>query len=456
MNDVRAEAQAHLVPHFTKGAAWRDPNLLVMERGEGCYVYDSEGTKYLDGLAGLFCTNLGHGRTDLTAAALKQMDTLAYYPTWGFANEPATNAAVMIAEEAPGDLDEVFFVSSGSEAVESALKFARNYHLSQGDDQRYKVISRDWSYHGTTLGALSVTGIPKFREPFAPMLWDGVRHVRNTHGDTVPEGTPASELESVKAVEEMILAEGPETVAAVFAEPVQNGRGALVPPPGYWRELRRICDEYGVLLVADEVINSFGRLGHFFGSIRYDVVPDMITFAKGVTSAYQPLGGVVIRKPLVEAVWESPMGSYVHGSTFGGHPVATAVACAAIQAMRTEDVPGHVLRHEDHLRSGLEVLADRHNCVREVRGTGFFYAIEFMADRAAGVELTPDQAAALQTGVLSGFLRDAQLLIRPDDRGATMLTIAPPLVADTAVLDDLLARTDQVLERTNDWLHAVQ
>ena len=319
VNETRAKAQAHLMPHFTKGAAWRDDKLLVMERGEGCYVFDDEGTKYLDGLSGLFCMNLGHGRTDLSAAALKQMDTLAFYPTWGFANEPATAAATMIAEEAPGDLDEVFFVSSGSEAVESAMKFARNYHLSQGDDQRYKVIARDWAYHGTALGALAATGIPKFREPFEPMLWDGARHVRNTHGDVVPDGAPASELESVKAIEAMIIAEGPETVAAVFAEPVQNGRGALVPPQGYWQELRRICDTYGVLLVADEVINSFGRLGHFFGSLRYDVVPDMITFAKGVTSAYQPLGGVVIRKPLVEAVWDSPMGAYVHGSTFGGH-----------------------------------------------------------------------------------------------------------------------------------------
>lgn len=455
MNQVRADAQAHLMPHFTKGSAWRDRDLIVMERGEGCYVFDSDGTRYLDGLAGLFCTNLGHGRTDLSAAALTQMDTLAYYPTWGFANEPATVAATMIAEEAPGDLDEVFFVNSGSEAVESALKFARNYHLSQGDDQRYKVIARDWAYHGTTLGALTVTGIPKFREPFLPMMWDGVRHVRNTHGDTVPEGTPASELESVKAVEEMILAEGPETVAMVIAEPVQNGRGAVVPPEGYWPELRRICDNYGVLLCADEVINSFGRLGHFFGSIRYDVVPDIITFAKGVTSAYQPLGGMIVRRPLVEKVWDSPMGSYVHGSTFGGHPVATAVAGATIQAMRNEDIPGHVLRHETHLRDGLQALADRHNCVREIRGTGYLYAIELMADRDNGVDLTDDDALALQSGVLMQLLREARLLVRPDDRGATMLTISPPLVADTTVLDDLLARTDQVLERTQRWLNGV-
>ena len=452
-NDVRSNAQAHLVPHFTKGAAWRDPDLIVMERGEGCYVYDNEGNKYLDGLSGLFCTNLGHGRTDLSAAAVKQMDSLAYFPNWGFANEPASRLSTMIAEEAPGDLDEVFFVSSGSEAVESALKFARNYHLSQGDDERYKVIARRWAYHGTTLGALAVTGVPKLREPFRPMLWDGVRHVRHTLGDSVPEGTPASELESVKAVEEMILAEGPETVAMVIAEPVQNGRGAVTPPSGYWPELRRICDKYGVLLCADEVINSFGRLGYFFGSIRYDVVPDMITFAKGVTSAYQPLGGVVIRRPLVEQVWDSQMGSYVHGSTFGGHPVATAVAVAVIEAMRAEDVLGHVLRTEGHLKCGLEALAQRHNCVREVRGTGFFHSIELMADSGRGIDLSGDDALALQTGVLTGFLREARLHLRPDDRGATLLAISPPLVADTAVIDDLLERTDQVLERTTDWLN---
>lgn len=452
MNDVRANAQAHLLPHFTSGAAWRREDLLVIERGEGCYVYDNQGTEYLDGLSGLFCTNLGHGRRDLSAAAVEQMDRLAFYPNWGFATEPATNAATMIAEEAPGDLDEVFFVSSGSEAVESAIKFARNYHLSQGDEQRYKVIAREWAYHGTTLGALAITGIPKFREPFRPMLWDGVHHVRNTCGDRVPDGTPASELASVRAIEEAILAEGPETVAAVIAEPVQNGRGAVVPPPGYWQELRRICDRYGVLLVADEVINSFGRLGHFFGSIRFDVVPDIITFAKGVTSAYQPLGGIVVRRPLVEAVWDSPMGSYVHGSTFGGHPVATAVASATIRAMRSEDVCGQVRAHEDHLASGLAALAERHNCVREVRGTGFFHAIELMADRANGTDLSDDDAAALCGGVLSGFVREARLLVRPDDRGATLLAIAPPLVADRAVLDDLLGRTDQVLERTGRWI----
>jgi len=452
MNDSRVRAQAHVVPHFTRGTAWRRDDLIVMERGEGCYIYDTDGNRYLDGLAGLFCTNLGHGRTDLVAAAAEQMEKLAYYPSWGYANEPSSQAAAMIAEVAPGDLSEVFFVSSGSEAVESAIKFARNYHLSRGETSRHKVISREWSYHGTTLGALTVTGIPKLREPFAPLLWDGVRHVRNTLDDSVPEGTPASELASVKAVEELILAEGPDTVAMVIAEPVQNGRGALVPPDGYWPELRRICDRYGVLLCADEVINAFGRLGYFFGSERFEVVPDLVTFAKGVTSAYQPMGGVLIRRPLVEQVWDSPMGSFVHGSTFGGHPVAAAVAVATITAMHEEDIPGHVLANENLLGDGLRALAEQHRCVREVRGTGYFHAIELMADSHAEVDLCDNDAAALQGGVLMGFLKEARLLIRPDDRGATLLSFSPPLVADRAVINDILERTDQVLQRTDEWI----
>ncbi len=454
MNEHRRLAQRHLLPHFTKAASWRAEDLMVIERGEGCYVWDSDGNRYLDGLAGLFCTNIGHGRSDLTAAAAKQMDQLAFFPTWGFANPPATEAAAMIAEVAPGDIDEVFFVSSGSEAVESALKLARSYHLARGEPERYKVVAREWAYHGTTLGALAVTGIQKFRDPFAPLLWDGVRHVRNTHGDAIPPGGTTADLDSIRAIEAAIVAEGPETVAMVIAEPVQNGRGALVPPEGYWQELRRVCDRHGVLLCADEVICSFGRLGHWTGSERFGVVPDLITFAKGVTSAYQPLGGVMVRRPVVDAIWDSPMGSFVHGSTFGGHPVATAVAVANMRAFRDEHVFENVLAHQETLAAGLAELADRHPCVKETWGTGYLHAVELVAHRDRGLELSTEQAAALQGGVLAGFVRASQLLIRPDDRGATMLVISPPLVADAAVLADLLDRLDRILDRTDRWLAA--
>lgn len=448
----RQTAQEHLVPHFTPGSAWRSSDLLVIDRGEGCYVYDTAGEKYLDGLAGLFCVNIGHGRPDFSASAAKQMDKLAYSPAWGMAHPSAIESARLIGEVAPGDLDEVFFVSSGSEAVESAIKFARNYHLSKGDSGRYKVIARDWAYHGTTLGALAVTGIPKFRDPFLPNLWDGVRHVPHTLDHSIPADTPASELPCVTAVEDMILAEGPDTVAMVIAEPVQNGRGAVVPPEGYWPELRRICDKYGVLLCADEVINSFGRLGHWFASERYGVVPDLITFAKGVTSAYQPLGGVVMRTPLVESIYDSEMGMFMHGSTFGGHPVATAVSITNINAMRDEGVLENVLANEDYFTEQLQGLAGTHQHVTEVRGTGYFYAIELCVDRSSGIELSDEQAKALQTGVLQAFCRQARLLIRPDGRGATMLTISPPLIADRRIIDDLVSKVDQILDRVGQWL----
>ena len=448
-------AHRHLLPHFTRGDAWRRDDLVVIERGEGCYVWDTEGVKYLDGLAGLFCTNLGHGRSDLTAAAAKQMDRLAFYPNWSFAHPSSLEAASFIADVAPGDLDRVFFVNSGSEAVESAMKFARCYHLANSEDTRHKVIARRWAYHGTTLGALSATGIPNLRDPFAPMLPGCVRHVDSTLGCTGEPGVPARELPCVAAVEEAILREGPETVAMVIAEPVQNGRGALVPPEGYWPELRRICDTYGVLLCADEVINSFGRLGHWFGSERFDAQPDMITFAKGVTSAYQPLGGMVVRGALVDRVWDSPVAMFVHGSTFGAHPVATAVATANMAAMRDEEVFANVLRNEDRLTGGLRALMAAQSCVKDVRGAGYFHYVELMRDRSAGTDLSETEfEQLLPGGVLERFVREARVLVRPDSRGAAMLAIAPPLVADATVIDDLLNRVDQVLDRVSGWLRA--
>ncbi len=449
----REQARDHLLPHFTRGDAWRRDDLVVIDRGEGCYVWDAEGNRYLDALAGLFCTNLGHGRSDLTAAAAKQMDRLAFYPNWGFAHPSAIEAASVIAAVAPSDLDRVFFVSSGSEAVESALKFARCYHLANGDADRTKVVARQWAYHGTTLGALSLTGIPSFRDPYLPMLANNVVRVPNTLGSGAESGRPVRELTCVSAIEEAIVAAGPETVAMVIAEPVQNGRGALVPPQGYWQELRRICDTYGALLCADEVINSFGRLGHWFGSERFSAEPDMVTFAKGVTSAYQPLGGLVVRGPLVDRVWDSPLAMYVHGSTFGGHPVATAVAVANMTAMRDEDVLAGVLANEDRLGDGLRALMESHACVKDVRGAGYFYSVELIRDRDSGMELTEaDAAELLPGGVLDGLVRSARVLVRPDGRGAVMLAVSPPLVADESVIDDLLGRLDQVLDRLGGWL----
>ncbi len=443
VTELRATARRHLGPHFTRKDTWQS-EFPVFVRGEGSYLIDTEGRRHLDGLAGLFCVNMGHGRADIAKAAADQVGTLAYASNWGSAHPPSIEAARIIADLAPGDLGTTFFVNSGSEAVETALKFVRQYHRSQGAPERTKIISREMAYHGTTMGALSVTGLPKIKEPFGPLL-PGIRHVPNTLGFTGDCG-PADQLDCVRAIEAVILEEGPETVAAVFAEPVQNGRGALVPPEGYWPALRALCDKYGILLVSDEVICSFGRLGHFFGHGLTGVVPDLITFAKGSTSGYAPLGGVIVREQLVTELYDSPKGGvFTHGATWGGHPVSTAIAVANISAMRDEKVPEHVLSEGPKLHAALDSLKDAHRCVKDVRGTGFFYAIELMADRDGGRELTDQESLQVLREVLPESFRRTGVILRGDDRGATMLMISPPLVADTDVLDELLHGVDGML-----------
>lgn len=441
------------MPHFTRSSVWQSPELPVIVRGEGCYIYDDRGRRFVDGLAGLFCVNIGHGRSDIPAVAAKQMEQLAYAPVWSQAHPAAVEAATLVTELAPGDLDAVFFVSSGSEAVESAIKFSRQYHYQRGEPQRTKFIAREFSYHGTTMGALSLTGIPGYRAPFGPLL-EGVFHVPNTLGATVPPGGSAKDLACIQAIEEVLEREGPETFAAIFAEPVQNGRGALVAPDGYWQELRAICDRYGILLVADEVINAFGRLGTWFGVERYGVQPDLLTFAKGSTSGYAPLGGLLVRRPLADVLFGGSDGIFTHGATWGGHPVSTAVAVANISALRNENVLGNVQENAPHFAASLHQMVASHPSVKEVRGTGYFYAIEFMADRDSGQELSQEQSLTLLRQVLPTAMRKVGLITRPDDRGATMLLLSPPLIADRALIDELMGMVDAVLSEADRFTHA--
>ena len=443
------QGRAHLGKHFTRATAWRSPELLMIERSEGCYLWDDHGNKYLDGLAGLFCVNIGHGRADIAEAAAAQIKQLSYATNWAAAHPPAAEAAALIAGLAPGDLEVVFFVNSGSEANESAIKFAREYHLANGEPERIKIFSRHMAYHGTTLGALSATGIPQFRAPFQPLLpW--FRHVPNTYGWQAEGDVPVTDLTCVKAIEEAILEEGPETVAMLIAEPVQNVGGVMVPPDGYWQELRRLCDKYGILLCADEVICGFGRLGYWFGSERNDVVPDLITFAKGVTSAYAPLGGMIVRAPLIDRLLDSPIGMFTHGVTWGGHPLSTAIAVANITALWDEGVLDNVRDLEPYFRAGLDEIAARHRIVKEVRGAGYFYGIELMGDRETGREFNPEEKAGVCRELLPRLLKENGLMTRADDRGPAMLMLSPPLVADREVLDDLLARVDATLASAGD------
>src|SRR6476659_354695 len=327
-SDLQELARQHLWLHFARMGAYASgqADIPVFVRGEGPYLFDEHGRRYLDGLSGLFTVQVGHGRADIAAAGARQAEQLAYYPIWSAAHPAAIELAARLASLAPADLNRVFFTSGGSEAVESALKLARNFHRMHGKGQKHKVIAREVAYHGTSFGALSATGITELRSQFEPLTPGGC-HVPNTNIYRWPDNKDP--LWVADAIEERIVFEGPETVAAVILEPVQNAGGCFVPPDGYFQRVREICDQYDVLMISDEVICAWGRLGEWFGAQRFDYQPDIITTAKGMTSAYAPMGAVIASDRIAEP-FLSPPNAFLHGITFGGHPVAAAVALANI------------------------------------------------------------------------------------------------------------------------------
>lgn len=445
MSDSRALsalAQRHLWMHFTR--LWGEHEIPIIDRGEGCWLWDTKGNRYFDGLAGLFTVQIGHGRAELAEAARVQAERLAYFPTWGFAHEPAIELAARLAEAAPGDLNRVFFTPSGGDAVETAIKLARQYWKLRGQPQRTKVISRYLAYHGTGLGALALTGVPSIKTPFEPIMPGGVkvqtpyrfRCLDCSHLD-------ACTLRCADDLALRIEMEGPDTVAAVFMEPLQNTGGAFAPPPGYWQRVREICDRYDVLLVSDEVICAFGRLGYMFGCQRYRYQPDMITFAKGVTSGYSPLGGVMVSDAIAEPFLADPH-VFLQGQTFGAHPVSCAVALANLDVLEDEQVLQHVRTHEGGFRARLDALLDI-ALVGDVRGEGWFYAIELVPDRGSTRTFTAEEAEWLLRGYLSPRLFAAGLYCRADDRGEPVITISPPLVATADELDHVAATLRAVL-----------
>jgi adenosylmethionine-8-amino-7-oxononanoate aminotransferase len=425
-------AKRHLWMHFTRMGAYEAADVPILTRGEGCYVYDEHGNRYLDGLSALFCVNAGHGRAELGQAAAEQAAKLGFYTNWSYAHPPAIELAARIAGLAPGDLNRVFFTSGGSEAVESAIKLARNWHRIRRDGQRTKVVAREIAYHGTTLGALSATGIPALRSVFEPLAPGGV-HVANTNSYRWPEGR--DRLWAADQIEEAILFEGPETVAAVILEPVQNAGGCLVPQDGYFQRVREICDRHGVLLISDEVICSWGRLGTYFGCERFDYQPDIVTTAKGLTSAYAPMGAVIASDRVAEPFMEGTA-MFTHGFTFGGHPVSAAVALANLDIFEREDLCGHVLRKEDEFRQMLEGLRDL-PIVGDVRGAGYFHAIELVKDQETKETFSAEESEVLLRGFLSGALYDQGLICRADDRGDPVIQLSPPLIADTEQFEEI-------------------
>src|SRR5215218_3341246 len=386
MNDetMFAAARDHLWMHFTRLSAYAETNVPVIVRGSGPYVYDSNGKQYLDGLSGLFVVQVGHGRTELAEAAAKQASELAYFPLWSYAHPKAIELADRLANEAPGDLDRVFFTSGGGDAVESAWKLAKQYFKLTGKPTKHKVISRSIAYHGTPQGALAITGVPDLRTPFEPLV-PGAFKVPNTNSYRAPEGLAGPEhlkefgQWAANRIEEAILAEGADTVAAVFVEPVQNAGGCFPPPPGYFERLREICDAHDVLLVSDEVICAFGRIGSMFACDDFGYVPDIITCAKGMTSGYSPIGAMIASDRLFEPFNDGHT-VFGHGYTFGGHPVSAAVAMANLDIFESEGINDRVKQNAPAFRATLEKLYDL-PIVGDVRGEGFFYGIELVKDK---------------------------------------------------------------------------
>jgi adenosylmethionine-8-amino-7-oxononanoate aminotransferase len=437
--ELQQQARRHLWMHFTDMGYYQDHDIPIISHGEGCYVYDVHGNKYIDGLGGLFVSQIGHGRKEISAAIAKQSEQLAYFPIWNNAHKPAIELASRLAALAPGDLNRVFFTSGGSEAVESAWKLVRQYYTEIGESRRYKVISRDLAYHGTTMGALSINGLSEIRNTFEPLV-PGTYHVENTdayHSHLMTDGISSAEfgLRCAREIERTIEIEGPDTVAAVFLEPVQNSGGCIVPPEGYFQEVRRICDKYGVMLVSDEVICAFGRLGYMFGSERYNYLPDIITCAKGITSGYIPLGAMICRDFLMEPFLEPDKG-FLHGLTFAGHPVACAAALANLDVFEKEDLLGNVKRNEGLFRELLEGLYDL-PIVGDVRGAGYFYGIEIVKNKETKESLNEEEAKDILFNFLSPKLYENGLICRTDDRGEPVIQLAPPLICGPEELQEI-------------------
>ncbi len=439
-DELADRARDHLWMHFTRHSAYYDGSghVPIIVKGDGAYIWDDQGNRYLDGLAGLFVVQAGHGRKELAAAGAKQAEELAFFPLWSYAHPRAIELAERLAQHAPGDLNRVFFTTGGGEAVESAWKLAKQYFKLTGKPTKHKVISRAIAYHGTPQGALSITGIPPAKVPFEPLVPGGIK-VPNTNFYRAPEEYRHDEkafgLWAAERIREAIEFEGADSVAAVFLEPVQNSGGCFPPPPGYLERVREICDEYDVLFVADETITSFGRIGEIFAMTRYGVTPDIITCAKGMTSGYAPMGAMIASDRLFEPFMEGT-NTFLHGYTWGGHPVGAAVALANLDLFEDEGILEHVRANEGAFRRTLEKLQDL-PIVGDVRGAGYFYGIELVKDKITRETFNDDEAERLLRGFLSKALFDAGLYCRADDRGDPVIQLAPPLIIGQPEFDEI-------------------
>ncbi len=437
IEDLKKDALAYICPHFASNTELsKGPKIFV--KGEGCYVYDIEGNCYLDTFASLLTTICGHNRSEIAKVVQEQMKQLEFFPNYvDTFTVPLIKLAKKLAEITPGDLSVSFFVNSGSEACETAIKMARQYHLEKGERSRYKIIARRYSYHGTTLGGVSATGIPWFREYFEPLL-PGFIHVIAPHCFRM--GLEPDECKEIclKAMEETILWEGPESVAAVILDPIPGSNmGYPLPPDGYLQGIRKICNKYGILLIFDEVQTGFGKTGKMFACEHWDVTPDIMAIGKGFTGGYIPLAAT-ITTPGIYEVFKKPGSEFRSGSTYGGHTTACAATLTNIDIIEKENLVEKAAEMGKYLKSKLEELY-KYRIVADFRGIGMLWAIELMADR--------EKRKPLDTKLNVGsWIREwcwkNKMILR---NNADILVIAPALVMTKDQIDEMLGKIDQAI-----------
>lgn len=435
---VKDMAKEHVWPHqLPWGNVAEDNGFIVFQSGRGSTITDINGKEYLDGISGLWVVNAGHGRAEIAEAMGEQAKKLAYVSAVQYTTEPTAHLGYKLAEITPGDLSRAYFCSGGSEAVETAVKIAKQVQAMRGFPKRYKIIARRGSYHGMTHGAMSLTA-SREEKYFGPFMY-GVSHVpapNRYRNDFGLEGE-AGDIMAAKYVEQEIINQGPETVAAVIGEPISSAAGVHVPSPKYWQMLREICDRHGVLLIADEVINGFGRTGTMFAMEQMGAVPDIMTIAKGLTSGYMPMGAAIVGPKVFEVFEQQPDVSMGHLLTFGGHPVAAAAALRNLQIFEEENLVARGAEMGEYLRSQLEELRN-HPSVGDVRGVGLLQAIEVVKDKE---KKTPFHKDDIFCKALGQKMTEKGLITRTWN----IVHFAPPLVVTRDEIDRMVTIADEAL-----------
>lgn len=418
---------------------------LIVDKGEGIYLTDKYGKTFIDAMSSLWNVNVGHGREELAEAAAEQMKKLAFSSAFStFTHEPAIKLAEKIASLAPNGLNAVFFTSGGSESNDTAIKLVRHYWRIQNKSERNKIIALKRGYHGVAAASTSATGIPEFWNMAGNMMAD-FRHANTPYEN----GTD----KAIASLRQVIEEEGPETIAAFIAEPVQGAGGVLIPPSNFFKEVRNVCNEYGILLIADEVITGFGRTGKMFGVENWGITPDLITFAKGVSSGYVPLGGVIVSDHIHEVLKEKSEGTLFHGYTYSGHPTAAAVALKNIEIIEREELVENSRKMGEELLKGFIKIKEEFNIIGDVRAIGLLGAIELVEDPKTNKRFSPDLQIAAK--VIEALHERGVICRAVTYEGTDIICFAPPLIMNQSQVDSLIVRVRSAIEEVKEGVAMV-